>query len=166
MDEPVLSVPIHTSHWEEGEPEAGPLLEAPMDAATKERLRSCTGYPPKEAGLDVFNDYVRGPLREALVDKLGADTFLTWRMCFAAFMPYIFYCLAMSLEELLLVEVSNLTLGIQMWALCLAQWLILVCGILPLFPLYLEVARAVDSALDPGILQKLLMSLMGSVSLS
>lgn len=41
--------------------------------------------------LDNFNDYIRGPLRDKVIDEIGNELYVPWHMCLTAFLPMIFY---------------------------------------------------------------------------
>jgi len=41
--------------------------------------------------LDRFNDYVRGPLHDAVLEQMGTELYMPWRTCAVASMPMIFF---------------------------------------------------------------------------
>lgn len=162
MDEPVLSVPLEVADWV-SEEEEGPLLDMPLDEDTKNAIRSLTSYPPTDYGLDAFNEYVRGPLREVLMENLGDETFLSWRTCFVAFLPQAIFLAVINLELLLVCpEVLDWPPGPTAWALGLADSVIFSCMVVPLLvPTLLHLAHVLESRVSSGHIQVLLMSLGG-----
>lgn len=145
------------------EEEEGPLLDMPLDEDTKNAIRSLTSYPPTDYGLDAFNEYVRGPLREVLMENLGDETFLSWRTCFVAFLPQAIFLAVINLELLLVCpEVLDWPPGPTAWALGLADSVIFSCMVVPLLvPTLLHLAHVLESRVSSGHIQVLLMSLGG-----
>ncbi|CAE7838239.1 unnamed protein product [Symbiodinium necroappetens] len=161
MDEPVLSVPLEVADWVSEE--EGPLLDMPLDEDTKNAIRSVTSYPPTDYGLDAFNEYVRGPLREVLMENLGDETFLSWRTCFVAFLPQAIFLSVINLESVMVCpEVLDWPPGPVAWTLGLAESVIVSCMVVPLLvPTLLHLAHGLDSRVSSGHIQLLLMGLGG-----
>ena len=156
MDEPMLSVAVECGV---GEDQA--LLvptEALLDEETKECIRPFTNYPTKEAGLDAFNEYVRGPLRRTLTQNMGSETFLSWSVCVFVFLPWSSYVLLSYLQLSLVPEWSDLPGGPLAFSICLTEWIILFMLCAPLgLPVWMQTMQAVESAMRPGWIRSLLM---------
>ena len=65
---------------EEDPPDAGLQLD-PLLRETLESIRIMTSYPSKDEILDQFNAYVRGPLRESVMDRLGSEEEVSFKLC-------------------------------------------------------------------------------------
>ncbi|CAE7172074.1 Pa2g4 [Symbiodinium pilosum] len=57
----------------------------------KRRNRGSLLSRDDEDRLDQFNAYVRGPLRNAVIDDLGAETHVPWFFCALVFMPTVLF---------------------------------------------------------------------------
>ena len=124
----------------------------------KDYIRPFTSYPTKEAGLDAFNEYVRGPLRRSLTRNMGSETFLSWSVCFFSLLPYASYILLYYLQLSLVPEWSDLPGGPLACAICLSEWIMLfmLCDPVSL-PVWMQTMQAVESAVSPGWIRSLLM---------
>ena len=88
--EPPLVVAIDVA--ELGEPSSAPLIsEEEMKA-----IRPITSYPSEEEVLQLFNAYVRGPMRERLLNAIGSEVDIPWKLCAVSFLPLIFDALAVT----------------------------------------------------------------------
>lgn len=52
-------------------------------------VRHITGYPDDDQIINQFNAYVRGPLRDSVVESMGKEDDWSFRLCLVATMPYV-----------------------------------------------------------------------------
>lgn len=76
----------HSAQTEEDHP-----LISPSDI---EEIRGITSYPTKEEIMDLFNAYVRGPLRDTVVRSTGRGDHVPFTLCIGACLPVFFTALA------------------------------------------------------------------------
>ena len=60
-------------------------------------IRPITSYPSEEEVLQQFNAYVRGPMREKLLNAIGSEVDIPWKLCVVSFLPLTFDALAVTL---------------------------------------------------------------------
>ncbi|CAE7210962.1 PFOR [Symbiodinium sp. CCMP2592] len=135
-------------------PDPGPLSQEPR----KEGSGS-------DSGLEAFNAYVRGPLRQALMDKLGDETFLSFRTCFVAFLPgssfFLLNTLAVDGAHSAAFDFPH---SPEKWILCLVEAAIMNLTVTPLLlPNLLYLTHKVYISVRPGCLQSLLTLVGGFV---
>ncbi|CAE7783817.1 PFOR, partial [Symbiodinium sp. CCMP2456] len=116
-------------------------------------------------GLEAFNAYVRGPLRQALMDKLGDETSLSFRTCFAAFVPgSSFFLLNTLAVDGAHSAAFDFPQGSEKWILCLVEAAIMNLMVTPvLLPNLLYLTHSVYGSVRPGFLQSLLTLVGGFV---
>ena len=61
-------------------------------------IRPITSYPSEEEVLQLFNAYVRGPMRERLLNAIGSEVDIPWKLCAVSFLPLTFDALAVTLS--------------------------------------------------------------------
>ena len=61
-------------------------------------IRPITSYPSEEEVLQLFNAYVRGPMRERLLTAIGNEVDIPWKLCAVSFLPLTFDALAVTLS--------------------------------------------------------------------
>ena len=66
---------------------AGSIDDAELQFSTACQLGEESG----DAALDRFNAYVRGTLREFVIEQVGNELHVPYRICLTAFLPMIFY---------------------------------------------------------------------------
>ena len=74
-----LEAPVSVAFGAEAKPETQTLL--PKEAI--EAIREITSYPTKDEIIDEFNRYVRGPLRDSVMDRLGSEADISVKDCIA-----------------------------------------------------------------------------------
>ena len=50
-------------------------------------IRHITSYPTKSEVIDQFNAYVRGPLRDSVVNAMGEENYMSFKLCMVASLP-------------------------------------------------------------------------------
>ena len=50
-------------------------------------IRHITSYPTKNEVIDQFNAYVRGPLRDSVVNAMGEENYMSFKLCMVASLP-------------------------------------------------------------------------------
>ena len=95
-----LEAPQSVAFGADVEPAAMPLVSPEL----MNEIRGITSYPTQEEVLDLFNAYVRGPLRASVVDQLGSKVDLSFKICTTTLLPYIYiipvyFCDGGSCEE-------------------------------------------------------------------
>ncbi|CAE7227658.1 unnamed protein product [Symbiodinium sp. CCMP2456] len=96
LDDPVVSVPFET---DTSVAEAGhdlPVASLSLSPEDRLAIRSVTGYLNHEDCLATFNDYMRGIVRESVLEDLGRETDVSWSICVLSFLPTVLYCLGFS----------------------------------------------------------------------
>eukprot|EP00438_Fugacium_kawagutii_P024558 Skav223338 [mRNA] locus=scaffold200:217327:219000:+ [translate_table: standard] len=53
-----------------------------------QEIRHVTSYPTKDEIMDVFNAYVRGPLRDTIVRSTGTEDYVSFTFCSVASLPF------------------------------------------------------------------------------
>jgi len=89
--EPPLSVSLDAldmlpkmSTLEDGNADSGlPLVS--MEQIRE--IRHITSYPTKSEVIDQFNAYVRGPLRDSVVNAMGEENYMSFKLCMVASLP-------------------------------------------------------------------------------
>ena len=76
-----LDAPLSVAFGAEEHATAAGLQQDPLLRETLESIRSMTSYPSKDEILDQFNAYVRGPLRESVMDRLGSEEEVSFKLC-------------------------------------------------------------------------------------
>lgn len=85
--QPAISVAFDVVDTEtEAEP-AAPLLPE-----TLREIRHITSYPTNDQIIDQFNAYVRGPLRDNVVKRLGKEDYVSMKLCVVAALPLFCAC--------------------------------------------------------------------------
>ena len=74
-----LEAPVSVAFGAEPNTEKQTLL--PKE--TIEAIRQITSYPTKDEIIDEFNRYVRGPLRDSVMDRLGSEADISVKDCIA-----------------------------------------------------------------------------------
>ena len=64
------------------------LSEAPE---TIREIRKITSYPTNDQIIDQFNAYVRGPLRDSVVQSMGREDYIPFRLCPVAGLPWMLW---------------------------------------------------------------------------
>eukprot|EP00438_Fugacium_kawagutii_P020609 Skav206470 [mRNA] locus=scaffold1672:114166:115818:+ [translate_table: standard] len=85
--EPPLSVAFGS------EIDADESLDALIDVQLMRDIRHVTSYPSNEQILDQFNAYVRGPLRDSVLRSAGKEDFISFKLCFVAGLPWLYFSL-------------------------------------------------------------------------
>ena len=55
-----------------------------------EPIRGITSYPGRAEILEQFNVFVKGPLKESVVERLGREVDISFKLCIAGWLPLIF----------------------------------------------------------------------------
>ena len=55
-----------------------------------EPIRGITSYPARGEILEQFNAFVKGPLKESVVERLGEEVDISFKLCVAGWLPLIF----------------------------------------------------------------------------
>ena len=90
--EPPIRVAFGTEEAEDNMGSSESLL-APETLETPETIREVrhiTSYPTNDQIIDQFNAYVRGPLRDNVIQSLGKEDYISFRLCTVAGLPWIF----------------------------------------------------------------------------
>ena len=72
------------------EDEASDVQEALISREALESIRNVTSYPSKDEILDEFNAYVRGPLRDSVMHRLGSEKEISFKLCLIGILPLLF----------------------------------------------------------------------------
>eukprot|EP00438_Fugacium_kawagutii_P011084 Skav208620 [mRNA] locus=scaffold248:575615:580561:- [translate_table: standard] len=86
--EPPLSVAFGT--------EADEGSENLLSPRTLRDIRPVTSYPTNDQIIDQFNAYVRGPLRDSVLESTGQENHISFKLCVFSLWPWL--CLAMIRE--------------------------------------------------------------------
>eukprot|EP00438_Fugacium_kawagutii_P028503 Skav229790 [mRNA] locus=scaffold2234:131123:133331:- [translate_table: standard] len=81
--EPPVSVAFGV---EEGGQEEYLLSDIPAD------IRHITSYPTKDEIIDQFNTYVRGPLHDNVLESMGKEDQISFKLCLVASLPWLCLC--------------------------------------------------------------------------
>ena len=81
--EPPVSVAFGTEQLE-------PEESAASNEALLTEIRHITSYPTNDQIIDQFNAYVRGPLRDRVLQSMGKEDYLSFKLCFVATLPWFF----------------------------------------------------------------------------
>eukprot|EP00434_Breviolum_minutum_P024583 symbB.v1.2.021713.t1/scaffold1892.1/size96974/10 len=57
---------------------------------TLREIRHITSYPTSSEIIDQFNSYVRGPLRDSVVNSMGKEEFISFKLCVVVSFPWWF----------------------------------------------------------------------------
>mmetsp|Transcript_8474 Transcript_8474/g.20069 ORF Transcript_8474/g.20069 Transcript_8474/m.20069 type:complete len:555 (+) Transcript_8474:88-1752(+) len=68
-----------------------------VDRQVLEAIRPLTSYPSNDEVLDVFHAYIRGPLRDRIMDSMGAEIDVSWSLSMISFLPMAFSGLSFTL---------------------------------------------------------------------
>lgn len=68
-------------------------LVSPADI---QEIRHITSYPTKDEIMDVFNAYVRGPLRDTVLKSTGKEEYVSFTLCSVASLPFFLMGLALT----------------------------------------------------------------------
>ena len=97
---------LHVEHLRQARPAGEPLpvavyVDSSLNSWTQEEMkaiRPITSYPSEEEVLQLFNAYVRGPMRERLLNAIGSEVDIPWKLCAVSFLPLTFDALAVTLS--------------------------------------------------------------------
>eukprot|EP00438_Fugacium_kawagutii_P033023 Skav234006 [mRNA] locus=scaffold2637:243858:244991:- [translate_table: standard] len=70
------------------------VADALIDVQLMRDIRHVTSYPSNEQILDQFNAYVRGPLRDSVLRSAGKEDFISFKLCFVAGLPWLYFSLS------------------------------------------------------------------------
>jgi len=83
-----LEAPLSVDFSRESTPilstDAEELLISPEDIRS---IRHITSYPSKDEVIGEFNEYVRGALRDSILDSMGKEEFTSLKFCIAVCLP-------------------------------------------------------------------------------
>ena len=84
--EPFFSMQVQGSRFDlnENSNESVVLLD------TLREIRHITSYPTSSEIIDQFNSYVRGPLRDSVVNSMGKEEFISFKSCVVVSFPWWF----------------------------------------------------------------------------
>ena len=149
LDDPVVSVPVETDTVTESDSN----LPAASWLSPEDRLaiRSVTGYLSHEDSLERFNDYVRGSVRESVLEDLGRETDVSWSICVLSFLPTVLYCLAFSWASKSAYAMLGFTSSEQMLMVVSLQYVIFGIMAMPaVHPLLLCLMDALTACTEAG----------------
>eukprot|EP00435_Cladocopium_sp_Y103_P039428 s376_g10.t1 len=88
-----LEPPIRVAFGTDDEEDMGgsETLLAPEAPETIRDIRHITSYPTSDQIIDQFNAYVRGPLRDSVIQSLGKEDYIPFRLCTVAGLPWILW---------------------------------------------------------------------------
>ena len=72
------------------EDECAGVNETLISREALESIRSVTSYPSRDEILDEFNAYVRGPLRDSVMEQLGSEEDISFKLCLIGILPLLF----------------------------------------------------------------------------
>jgi len=52
-------------------------------------FRHITSYPSKDEVIEQFNEYVRGPLRDNVLNSVGQENGIGFKLCLVAILPLV-----------------------------------------------------------------------------
>ena len=55
-----------------------------------DEIRHITSYPTNDQIIDQFNAYVRGPLRDKVLQSMGQEDYISFKLCLVATLPWVF----------------------------------------------------------------------------
>ena len=61
--------------------------EEPLLPETVDDFRHITSYPSKDEVIEQFNEYVRGPLRDNVLNSVGQESGISFKLCLVAILP-------------------------------------------------------------------------------
>ena len=64
--------------------------EALLSSELMDTIRHITSYPSKDEILQEFNAYVRGPLRDSVMNRLGSEVEIPLKLCMVGALPVLF----------------------------------------------------------------------------
>ena len=90
--EPPIRVAFGTEEAEDDMGSSETLLppETLETSDTIREVRHITSYPTHDQIIDQFNAYVRGPLRDSVIQSLGKEDYISFRLCTVAALTWIF----------------------------------------------------------------------------
>ena len=149
------------------EDEASDVQEALISREALESIRNVTSYPSKDEILDEFNAYVRGPLRDSVMHRLGSEEEISFKLCLIGILPLLFATpfAACANRD---CQATAMAAGIQPvgWFLMLnapVGLLFSLLGSAPVFPMLLRANALIASNVSHSALQLLLVLLTGLV---
>jgi len=80
-EESTIRVPAETGQ--------DPEEQRRLSLTSRLAIRTATGFPEVGASLDAFNDYVRNPARDGVIEDLGTETHLPWGICVLTWVPTV-----------------------------------------------------------------------------
>ena len=63
--------------------------EEPLLPETIDDFRHITSYPSKDEVIEQFNVYVRGPLRDNVLNSVGHENGICFKLCLVATLPLV-----------------------------------------------------------------------------
>ena len=63
--------------------------EEPLLPETVDDFRHITSYPSKDEVIEQFNEYVRGPLRDNVLNSVGQESGISFKLCLVAILPLV-----------------------------------------------------------------------------
>ena len=85
-----FEAPTSVSFGVEDKVEEQADLEEPLiSPETMNAIRGVTSYPTKDEILDEFNQYVRGSLRDSVVEHLGSQVDIPLKLCLVGILPLV-----------------------------------------------------------------------------
>ena len=88
-EEPVVQPASSPATCEHLQMTSNPSTMSGTDSDTPQ-IRA-TSIQAEQEALDAFNSYIRGPLRSAVMESVGSQLHVPYRMCLAATLPMTFY---------------------------------------------------------------------------
>ena len=81
--------PVRVAFGAEDEDEV--LEAALLTREVLEPIRGITSYPARGEILEQFNAFVKGPLKESVVERLGEEVDISFKLCIAGWLPFVFF---------------------------------------------------------------------------
>ena len=74
----------------DGEVSEDAPLVSHVSRETIEEIRHITSYPTKDEVINQFNTYVRGPLRDSVMNSMGKEDYISFKLCILVSLPWWF----------------------------------------------------------------------------
>jgi len=153
LEDPIITVPIEVEKSGEGDDERQELIDLPLTYSARLAVRSVTGFANHEDCLEEFNRYVRGPLRDAVVEDLGDVTDIPYAACLLAMFPW-----ALSLAPITWVlrptlYASGFRSDFEYFAVTLTENLFITLVSPAAYPCLLRCVKYLDESFDRGLLR-------------
>ena len=86
-----LEPPVSIAFGTEDDMGGSETLLAPETIRDISEIRHITSYPTNDQIIDQFNAYVRGPLRDSVIQSMGREDYVPFRLCTVAGIPWMLW---------------------------------------------------------------------------